>query len=90
MSITEGGIVERDYIVFDQVLKQRNIPIVMLLSGGYQQNNATVITRSITNLNAKFNLFTDPYQLKKTQIDTKESTGLKQNDRNLTTASPKM
>ena len=39
MNVSAEGIVERDRIVFDMCLR-RGIPIVMLLSGGYQQTNA--------------------------------------------------
>lgn len=50
--ITETGIIERDEFVFRKA-KQNSIPIVMLLSGGYQKSNASVITNSIINLNQK-------------------------------------
>ncbi|ETO30548.1 histone deacetylase [Reticulomyxa filosa] len=59
LDISEEGVIERDQIVFDECLK-RNIPITMLLSGGYQKNNAAVITRSLLNLNKKFKLFSQP------------------------------
>ena len=39
-----------------------HIPIVMLLSGGYQKNNAKIIADSIANLNQKFNLITKSLQ----------------------------
>jgi len=55
LSISEQGIIERDEYLFGQCL-QRDIPIVMLLSGGYQKNNAEVIAHSILNLHEKFDL----------------------------------
>ncbi|CAB3396861.1 unnamed protein product [Caenorhabditis bovis] len=45
-------IISRDETVFE-LAKSRNIPIVMLTSGGYQKNNAYIIARSIENLNLK-------------------------------------
>ena len=42
----------RDELVF-QYTRERNIPVVMVTSGGYQRNNAEVIARSILNLNEK-------------------------------------
>lgn len=56
MSLTEDGIIKRDEMVFREALA-RGIPIVMVLSGGYQKNNAQLIARSIANLVQKFNLF---------------------------------
>lgn len=56
MSITPQGIVERDEIVFTNA-RQNNIPILMVLSGGYQLNNARVIANSIQNLKRKNLLF---------------------------------
>mmetsp|Transcript_665 Transcript_665/g.571 ORF Transcript_665/g.571 Transcript_665/m.571 type:complete len:225 (+) Transcript_665:28-702(+) len=52
MSISPDGIVERDEIVFTHA-RQNNIPILMVLSGGYQLNNARVIANSIQNLKRK-------------------------------------
>jgi len=56
MNVTSEGIKKRDEIVFDWAL-QRKIPIVMLLSGGYQKSNAQIIAESITNLKEKFAIF---------------------------------
>lgn len=53
LQITAKGIIDRDEIVFKHALKNQ-IPIVMLLSGGYQQANAPVIAESIINLFDKF------------------------------------
>jgi hypothetical protein len=55
MRLSPEGIIARDEMVFDMCL-QADIPILMVLSGGYQQTNAPVIARSITNLINKFNL----------------------------------
>ncbi|CAG7785542.1 unnamed protein product [Allacma fusca] len=49
LSITGDGIVERDLLVFSQC-SRRQIPILMLTSGGYQRETAAVIARSIQNL----------------------------------------
>ena len=55
LRVSEDGICLRDQIVFQEAL-ERNIPILMLLSGGYQYSNAPVIARSIYELVKKFNL----------------------------------
>ncbi|XP_071512493.1 histone deacetylase 11-like isoform X1 [Panulirus ornatus] len=52
LSVSKQGIIERDEIVFQKV-RQRNIPIVMLTSGGYQRATASVIADSIANLSKK-------------------------------------
>ncbi len=49
MSISENGIIERDMFVFAQAL-QRNIPIVMVLSGGYTKESAGIIAQSLTRV----------------------------------------
>ena len=48
-------MIRRDEIVFNFALKAQ-IPILMVLSGGYQQVNAPTIASSIENLINKFNL----------------------------------
>ena len=48
-SISQEGVIKRDNMIFKKALSQ-NIPIVMLLSGGYQKNNASLIASSIENL----------------------------------------
>jgi histone deacetylase 11 len=55
MDLTEAGIVRRDEIVFSECIT-RNVPIVMVLSGGYQKINAPCIAQSITNLMEKLKL----------------------------------
>jgi histone deacetylase 11 len=49
MNISPEGIVERDQIVM-KTARENNVPVVMLLSGGYQACNARVIADSIINL----------------------------------------
>ncbi|CAG2175361.1 unnamed protein product [Oppiella nova] len=49
LRISPNGIAKRDEIVF-RYAKENDISIVMLLSGGYQRNNAEVIANSIRNL----------------------------------------
>jgi histone deacetylase 11 len=55
LDISAEGIIARDELVFAHALTH-NIPLCMLLSGGYQPTNAAVITNSIINLNNKFHL----------------------------------
>lgn len=43
------GIIERDKIVFEKV-RRRNIPILMVTSGGYQRSTARIIADSVLNL----------------------------------------
>ena len=49
LSISEKGIVMRDETVFQECFAA-NVPVLMILSGGYQKTNAPVIAESITNL----------------------------------------
>jgi histone deacetylase 11 len=49
LSISAKGVMMRDQMVFESAFKH-NVPIVMLLSGGYQKSNAEVIANSIENL----------------------------------------
>ena len=56
LSISEDGVVRRDEKVF-RFAREINVPLLMLLSGGYQKNNALVIAKSIFNLDKKFNIF---------------------------------
>jgi histone deacetylase 11 len=55
LKITPQGVIERDELVFRAAI-ERKIPIVMLLSGGYQKSNAEVIANSIANLDKKFHI----------------------------------
>ena len=49
LSITKAGIIERDAIVFDYAA-EFNVPIVMLLSGGYHKDSGQIIGESIESL----------------------------------------
>ncbi|CAF4605796.1 unnamed protein product [Rotaria sp. Silwood2] len=53
LDITPEGVIIRDEIVFSKCIRERNIPIVMCTSGGYQRTNARVIADSILNLFTK-------------------------------------
>lgn len=50
LAVTADGIIKRDEMVF-KYAKERNIPIVMLTSGGYLKKTARIIATSIMNLN---------------------------------------
>ncbi|EDW81706.2 uncharacterized protein Dwil_GK10873 [Drosophila willistoni] len=52
LAITPGGVMERDRLVFS-TFRALNIPIIMLLSGGYVKKSACVIADSIVNLRRK-------------------------------------
>jgi len=49
LSITETGIIERDEFVFKTAI-QNNIPILMVLSGGYHKKSGEIVAKSIENL----------------------------------------
>jgi hypothetical protein len=49
-------VIKRDEMVFEYAIS-KDIPIVMVLSGGYMESNARVIAESIENLEKKLNLF---------------------------------
>ncbi|XP_045407489.1 histone deacetylase 11 isoform X1 [Lemur catta] len=49
LSISPGGIVKRDELVF-QIVRGRQVPILMVTSGGYQKRTARIIADSILNL----------------------------------------
>ena len=55
LNISDEGIIKRDELIFHYALNYK-IPILMVLSGGYQKRNAPVIADSIQNLFNKFNL----------------------------------
>ena len=56
MNVTPLGIIQRDQLMFHYAYEVYKVPIVMLLSGGYQITNAPVIADSIENLISKFDL----------------------------------
>ena len=49
MKITKQAIIDRDAYVF-KLAQQHNIPIVMMLSGGYTLESSTIIADSIINI----------------------------------------
>lgn len=49
LAVTEDGIIKRDEIVFRKV-RLKQVPIVMLTSGGYLKRTANIIAKSILNL----------------------------------------
>jgi len=58
LEMSPMGIIERDEIVF-RIATQAKVPIVMLLSGGYQHSNAPCIALSILNVIRKLDLKMD-------------------------------
>lgn len=48
-ALSKEGIMQRDAFVFSQA-KQNNIPILMVLSGGYTQESADITAHSIENI----------------------------------------
>lgn len=52
--MTSEGIVSRDTRVF-QMAQQHNVPIAMVLSGGYAAESHKVVAASIVNLLRLFN-----------------------------------
>lgn len=56
MMLGFDGIVERDELVFRLAREVARCPVMMVLSGGYQKQNAEVISASIFNLIDKFDL----------------------------------
>ena len=71
LSITKAGIIERDEFVF-QSCRERNIPIVMVLSGGYTAESAEIISKSIANLIDKKIISLDEF------VDMKEASSDKE------------
>jgi len=53
MNVSAQGIITRDEHVF-QVVRSRNIPLAMTLSGGYSKDSAAIVGRSIENLLRKY------------------------------------
>ena len=52
LKISEEGIIKRDEIVFVSAINN-DIPILMLLSGGYSKQSAEIISKSIENILTK-------------------------------------
>lgn len=55
MCLSSETLVSRDEKVVG-MCRERGVPVVMLLSGGYQQSNAEVIADSLANLVSKWGL----------------------------------
>ncbi|CAG8657398.1 11669_t:CDS:2 [Acaulospora morrowiae] len=55
MNLSKDAILKRDELVFRTAISN-GVPIVMLLSGGYQKKNAEIISTSILNIINKFGL----------------------------------
>lgn len=49
MSISRNGIIERDFFLFSQA-RLRNIPILMVLSGGYSDEGSAIVGESIEKI----------------------------------------
>jgi histone deacetylase 11 len=52
MGISKEGIIERDAFVFGQA-QEKEIPICMVLSGGYTHESHEIVSKSILNLATK-------------------------------------
>eukprot|EP00347_Sterkiella_histriomuscorum_P021768 403332831 len=59
LNISPAGIIQRDELMFEMAIEQFRVPIVMVLSGGYQMSNAPVIADSIENFIQRFKLKED-------------------------------
>jgi histone deacetylase 11 len=59
LNLSAQCIADRDEFVFRTCL-ERKVPLLMVLSGGYQACNADVIVASLVNLNDKLHLFSSP------------------------------
>ncbi len=53
LNISPEGVIRRDEYIF-KIAFDRKVPIVMVLSGGYQKTNAPNIAESIENIVEKF------------------------------------
>ena len=53
MSLSKEGIIKRDEMVF-QYAREKKIPVLMLLSGGYSKKSAEISSESIANILEKF------------------------------------
>ena len=49
LSVTENGIIRRDEFVFQKAIENK-IPILMVLSGGYNKKSGSIIANSINNI----------------------------------------
>lgn len=53
LNITNKGVIRRDEAMIEMCVR-RKVPVVMIMSGGYQKINAEIIATSIENLLSKF------------------------------------
>lgn len=53
MSVSKNGIIERDSFVFSSA-RDKNIPILMVLSGGYSKQSSNIISESIEKIVKKY------------------------------------
>jgi len=49
MSLSENCLIHRDKFVFD-LARENNVPILMVLSGGYTADSSSIIGKSILNI----------------------------------------
>ena len=49
MNLSKDGIIKRDMYVWE-IVRQKNIPIVMTLSGGYSPDNVELVSQTLTNI----------------------------------------
>ncbi len=68
------GIIARDEFVF-RCCMEAGVPILMVLSGGYQKSNAEVIARSISNLRETFHLWEPLEKHSSRKVSIKEKLG---------------
>jgi histone deacetylase 11 len=59
LSVTEDGIIGRDEFVFHEAIENK-IPILMVLSGGYNKKSGYIIAKSINNIMKKGGLLPAP------------------------------
>lgn len=54
--MSEECVIKRDELIFEYALDTFNVPIVMVLSGGFQMKNAPNIAESIARIVKRFEL----------------------------------
>lgn len=79
MQLSAEGVIKRDVFVFKQAMR-RNIPVVMVLSGGYQTHTARVVADSILYMKERMSLFSlqpsshsSPNERRRMREESKES-----------------
>lgn len=66
LSVSKEGIIKRDARVFE-FAKQQGSPIMMVLSGGYTQESAGIVSDSIVNLIKTYDLTNKDHKLRRTE-----------------------